>query len=370
MPLKLIKRGAVYHAHGTLAGREFRKSTGCRKRADAIAWAERIERETLERHALGLAATLTFHEAALAYLEAGGEGRFMAPILEYFGPDFRLAHLDNAALNQAAQALFPRAAPATINRCLITPVRAVVNLAAEDGLTPLRKFRTRREGPARTRWLRPAELDARLDCAGPHLRAILAAMIGTGARVSELLTAQAANFFPDTGQIWLDDTKSDFPRMLRMPGRARDLLQAAALPETGALLRRPDGAEYTLARGQSPFKTAFNRARDKAGLGPDVTPHVLRHTWATWFYAATRDFGSLMDIGGWRTPDMAQRYRKLAPDNLADDLAAHGWDFTRLGRALPPPGTAPVVLEAGAGGWACRWPQPGAAPADRLRLVN
>lgn len=62
-------------------------------------------------------------------------------------------------------------------------------------------------------------------------------------------------------------------------------------------------------------------------MGDDVTPHVLRHTWATWFYAQTRDFGTLTDQGGWSKADMANRYRKLAPDDLSERLLKHGWDF-------------------------------------------
>ena len=85
------------------------------------------------------------------------------------------------------------------------------------------------------------------------------------------------------------------------------------------------------------IQTAFNNARDSAGLGRDVTPHVIRHTWATWFYAATKDYGQLLDIGGWRTTSSAERYRKMAPADLGDRLAQAGWDFTRLGDQLPAP---------------------------------
>ena len=55
---------------------------------------------------------------------------------------------------------------------------------------------------------------------------------------------------------------------------------------------------------------------------------LLRHTWATWYYAQTRDFGGLMDLGGWRKADMANRYRKMAPASLVQDLLEAGWDFT------------------------------------------
>ena len=338
MPITLKKRGAVYHASGTVAGRSIRRSTGCRTLRDAKAWADTFEREALAQHTQPLAERLTLAQAALDYMNQGGERRMIGPILEYFGPDYLLKDLDNTAIADAALEMFPGCAGATVNRHLITPLRAIVNLAADDGKTHYRKLRMRPEGKPRTRWLRPSEAEALLTEAGDHLRPILAVMLGTGARVQELLTAEVPNLHLATGEIWLENTKNDHPRMLRMPARARDELAGRDLPKQGAIFRKPDGAAYALTqgkRGQTPIKTAFNRARDAAGLGADVTPHVLRHTWATWYYAQTRNFGGLLDLGGWRVADMAQRYRKIAPDNLSDQLATLGWRFDLLGRDLP-----------------------------------
>lgn len=335
MPLTLKKRGRVYQVRGTVAGQSIRESTHCERRADAEAYARQLERRILDRHALGIAPTLTLAEIALEYMQTGGERRFLRPILEFFGPDFRLKDLDNGAVTRAASALYPAAAPATINRQLITPLRALVNYAAEDGRASPRKFRTRRGDNPRTRWLRPAEASALIAAANPALAVVIEALIGSGARVRELLTASVDNWHPDTGELWIDETKNGRPRMVRMPSRARDAIEAARAP-SGVLLRKPDGAPYVMGERQTPIKTAFATARAKAGLGPEVTPHVLRHTWATWYYSATKDFGGLLDLGGWQVPDMAMRYRKIAPDDMADQLGRHGWRFDQLGRDLPP----------------------------------
>jgi integrase len=335
MPLKLHKRGRIWHVAGSIAGQRIRASTGCHTRADAEAWAIREETAILRRHALGPRATYTFAEAALAYMRAGGETRFLARILEHLGPDARLADIDNATAQAIAADLYPDAAPATINRQVIGPISAIVTMAAENGLADPRKFRRMKARGARTRWLDPAEFD-RLDAAAaPHLRPILAGLVGSGARVSELLGARATDWHPDTGEIWIPETKNGFPRMVRMPERARDAIAAVAQP-AGAIFRTPKGAPYVIrAAGGGQILTAFANARAAAGLGADVTPHVLRHTWATWYYAATRDFGGMLDLGGWRTTSTAERYRKIAPADLGDRLARHGWDFTRLGTDLP-----------------------------------
>ena len=100
------------------------------------------------------------------------------------------------------------------------------------------------------------------------------------------------------------------------------------LPESGRMFRTSYGKPIKLRKnGGGQMQTSFNKARDAAGLGKDVTPHTLRHTWATWYYAQTRDFGGLMDLGGWAKSEMANRYRKIAPDDLADRLLKFGWDF-------------------------------------------
>ncbi len=115
-------------------------------------------------------------------------------------------------------------------------------------------------------------------------------------------------------------------RWVKLPERSVELL--GDLPIKGRMFRTPYGKEIKLIEGGGgQMQAAFNKARDLAGLGDDVTPHVLRHTWATWFYAQTRDFGGLMDQGGWSKADMANRYRKLTPDDLSVRLLKHGWDF-------------------------------------------
>ncbi|NRB05674.1 MAG: site-specific integrase, partial [Rhodobacteraceae bacterium] len=176
MPLTLFRRKprGPYYARGTVAGQRIYESTGLGRRADAQAWANRRENQILQRHALGERATLTFAEAAHEYLMAGCEARFLVPILDYFGPDARVAEIDNSALLKAAAALYPDAAPATINRQLIGPVSAVINQAAENGRADPRKFRRLKARGARTRWLSPAEMERLMDAAAPHLLPILA----------------------------------------------------------------------------------------------------------------------------------------------------------------------------------------------------
>ncbi|WP_417723978.1 tyrosine-type recombinase/integrase [Salipiger sp.] len=344
MPLKKTRRTKAgnWYLRGSVAGVSIYESTGTSDAARAEAIRIRRESEILDRSAYGKAATLTFAEAALDYMRAGGESRYLAKILQHFGPDKLLAEIDNPALNDAAEAIYPTAAPATINRQLIVPVSAVVNLAAESGLTHYRKFRRRKGDRIRTRWLTPEEAEALLTAAAelqPHILPAIAFMLGAGCRAGEALSVTVARFYPATGEAHLPDTKNGHARMIRMPERARDLALARPLPETGAICRTPKGKAYKLNTGSGgQLAAAFAEAVIAAGLDRhDVTPHTLRHTWATWYYAQTKDFGGLLDLGGWQKSDMAQRYRKIAPADLGRRLLAHGWDFRTLGERIRPP---------------------------------
>jgi integrase len=184
--------------------------------------------------------------------------------------------------------------------------------------------------------------------ADPHILPAIGFMLGGGCRSSEALGAQITNFYPATAELWLPDTKNGRPRMVQLPARARDLVIGDGLPDTGPICRTPRGRPYVLrTNGGGQIAGAFKKACIAADLDPArITPHILRHTWATWFYAQTKDFGGLLDIGGWQKSDMAQRYRKIAPADLATRLHAHGWDFSALGEmakaATPKAETAPT----------------------------
>lgn len=73
------------------------------------------------------------------------------------------------------------------------------------------------------------------------------------------------------------------------------------------------------------------RAVKAVGLDPEkYTPHVCRHTWATWFNAQTRDVLRLKDEGGWKSNEW-QRYTKLGTPQLGEDARKRGWNFAFAG---------------------------------------
>ena len=71
------------------------------------------------------------------------------------------------------------------------------------------------------------------------------------------------------------------------------------------------------------IKTGFRAARQRAGLGPEVTPYVLRHTSATWMALAgvpMRDIAAMLGHDDEATT--SRIYAKHSPDYLRDAAAA------------------------------------------------
>lgn len=332
MPLELVppgkRKNAVYYARGTVAGKRVERSLETRVRAIALKRIKDLEIR-LDAEATSPPEP-TFAQAALAYMQDGGENRYLTPILRWFGPDTKVSEITPQAISDAARALYPAVSPATRHRQAVTPIRAVLGHHMRGG---------RRKGSQdtpRTRWLTPEEADMLIEAADARARRLILALLGTGCRTGELVKLQVENINVPTAQAWIADPKNGRPRWVPIERSRAFPALLKGLPAQGAAFLTPKGKPYQIRANNSggQFAGIFNKARDAAGLGEDVTPHVLRHTWATWYYAATgHNLAALMDAGGWVRVEMAMRYTKLAPADLAQRLSKHGWNYVSGGNA-------------------------------------
>lgn len=325
----------------TIQGRRFRRRLGIRDRGlkdIARKAAQALYRQAWEDHLAPapIVRGTPFYKAARGYIEAGGEARYLGAILKYFGADVMVEDCDEARIVEAETALYPDCSPDTRRRQVRVPISAVCRWHRGERRRPSTQRR-------RTRWLTPEEAEALLAAAAQltlprhaeperFTRQKIAFLLGSGCRPGECFAAEVRHWNAASRQWWIPAVedgagKTDgAARWVRLPQRAVDLI--GVLPEVGRAFRTAYGKPIIVEKGRAgQMQTSFNLARAAAGLGDDVTPYVLRHTWATWYYAQTRDFGALMDLGGWVKADTANIYRKLAPDDLAERLLAHGWDF-------------------------------------------
>lgn len=287
-------------------------------------WQEELQAERKPRKT-------SFVKAAELYEASGGEARFLPKLKRYFGRDTFVEEIDEVSIMEAAEALYPEARPETIRRQVRVPIRSIQNFAAG-------KRRQKTTDARRVRWLSPEEAETLLQVAGepetvglrdPRRETLrkISFMLGTGAGPGETLALDGKGWNPSTREWWLPGTKTAFrPRFVFLPERAIDLI--GEIPSEGPAFPAPNGLPYKIHPNRgAQMAVAFRKVRDGAGLGPEVVPYTLRHTWATWFYAQTKDWAALLDHGGWGRSDTANRYRKIAPKDLANRLLAHGWDF-------------------------------------------
>lgn len=343
MPLKLYRRrnSPNWYIRGTVRGLPLDESTKTSKRDAAEAIRIQREAELLERSIHGRSATATFLEAAVIYLEGGGEKRYVQPLLDHFGSK-PLIQIDQAAIDQAARTIKPKASDATRNRQVYTPMAAILHHAAKRGLTEYRQIERPRPPKGKMKWLRPAEAEQLIAACNKSLRPLVIFLLGTGARLSEALYLDWADVDLQARRVWFTDTKNGEAR--GVPLNERVLVELANLKHRrGTVFRRPDGRPYERKKdGGGQIKTAWAGACRRAGFAtkhkgkgkdgkvravwkPDFTPHDCRHTWASWFYGATRDIRALMELGGWKSEKMVMRYTHLNPDHLTAAIDTLPW---------------------------------------------
>jgi integrase len=309
MPLKLSKRHGSpnWYIRGTLRDVTIDETTGVADKSVAETIRARREWEILQGSIFGRKSVATFLEAAVGYLESGGERRFVKRLTD-----------------RAARALYPDAANATLNRQLYAPVSAILNHAAARGLCDARRIARPELPKGRVRWITPDEAERLIDACSPHLRPLVIFLLYTGARMSEALYLDWRDVNLQGAQVQFIDTKNGEAR--GVPLHPRALVALASLPHRfDEVFRRPDGFAYKrieAAGGQ--IKTAFNGACRRAGI-TDFSPHDCRHTWATWHYAANRDIIGLMKLGGWKSEKMVLRYAHVNVSHLANSIEALPW---------------------------------------------
>ena len=322
MPLRITKRhnSPNWYLRGTIRGITVDETTGTtsKEKADEI----RIKRETdlLERSIHGEKETVTFLEAAVLYLEAGGSNRFIESICTKLGSKF-LATIDQRTIDKVAVQLHPSAKAATLNRQVYTPISAVLNFAARRGLCEYRPMQRPKLPVGRIRYLKIDEANRLVDACSNHMRPLVVFMLYTGARVSEALYLNWDDVDLSRQHVAFLDTKNGESRGVSLHTRA--LAQLANLKHRkGNVFRRPDGLPYARRRNAGgQIKTGFRGACRRAGI-ENLRPHDLRHTWATWHYAANRDLPALMRLGGWKSERMVLRYAHVNVDELASTIEA------------------------------------------------
>lgn len=261
-----------------------------------------------------------FAEAALSYLEAAPRSEHTKDYVRRISVALGKVNLDavdqDAAVRLRRTMLPATAAPSTYLREVVTPLRAILRHAALRGWCDEPHIKAPRTPAGRTRYLLPHQAEALLAAAAPHLEPLLTFLLGTGARMAEAVYLDWRDVDLAGGRaiFWADRTKAGKRRNAFLPPRAVAAL--ANLPRReGSVFLSDKGRPYTDRRGAygGQIKNGWKGAIRRAGLDAELTPHDLRHTWASWQYALDRDLLRLKIEGGWSSVLLVERYAHLLP---------------------------------------------------------
>jgi integrase len=336
MPLKLIKRhnSTNWYIRGTVHGVSVDESTRTSDRKIAEHIKTRREWDISQAKVFGIATVATFIQAAVSYMDAGGDKRFLKRVIEHFG-DMPLNKVNQRSIDEAAQSLYPVASPSTRNRQLYTPVSAILKHAHKRGLCDLIEVERPAQPRGKTRWLNPSEAQRLISKCAPHLKPLVVFLFYTGARMSEALYLDWRNVDLSRAHVTFEDTKNGESRGVPLHPMVVASLNAMS-HRKGAVFRRPDGKPYSPKKeGGGQIKTAFRAACRRANISK-FTPHDCRHTWATWHYQQERDLVGLMKLGGWKSEKMVLRYAHANVEQLASGIGRlpdlqREWDGENVG---------------------------------------
>lgn len=327
MPFKLIKRppSPYWIIRGSANGQRLEQSTRTTDKSQAEAIRIKFENDILTRQVFGERAVVTFAEAVLSYMNDNGEERFLLPLLDHFR-ETPLSKINQSAINVAARKLYPRAAPATLNRQVYTPMSAILRHAGPEQVEQFTIKRPKQPKQKPIRWLQVDEAWRLIGAAAPHLRPLLIFMFYTGARCGEAIYLDWRQVDLDRGHVTFIKTKNSEPRGVPLhPVVVSELRKSnrrkgpVFLTHKGKPYAKPDKDNDQDTSAGTRIKSAFRTACTKAEIA-NFTPHGCRHTWATWHYIANRDVNALKELGGWKSLDMVMRYTHVSKEHLAPSI--------------------------------------------------
>lgn len=305
MSLKLIPpsagRSPYWYVRGTINKRSICASTKTRDKAAARRFKNELELK-LAQTSNRKSRPVTFREAAALYLEyrhpSRADRQHIERLCAVIG-DYLLADVRQHVLVDAATAIYGHCAPETRNRQAITPASSVLHYAAENDLCPyirVRKFKEKRPEP---RALSKEGARRLIEAATGQMKLILVFLFSQGWRISDVihLLWKEVNLAEATVKYHVSKTDEWLTMPLHL--KVLDMLRAEQ-KQVGKVFHW--GNKSNFYRDLRPFC---------ASVGIHFTPHMARHSFATWLSQDGANLKEIMQAGGWSDHKSVLRYTKI-----------------------------------------------------------
>ena len=212
----------------------------------------------------------------------------------------------------------------TINRYMAC-LSGIFQVALERGLVPINPVRGIKKFPepiTKTRFLSATEYEVLYGVASSWLKPILAVLVGTGMRISELINLEWSQIDFRQDSITFKKHKADKTtgeKVINMAALATKALESLKTPECAGLVFNHRGkklSNYGFLRGE------IRRATKKAGF-TDVSFHTMRHTCASWLVMASGgDMALVKKQLGHSSLSVTERYAKLSAEHQRTGIKA------------------------------------------------
>lgn len=196
-------------------------------------------------------------------------------------------------------------------------------MACSDGFSVVRSPKLSRRLP---RTMSDADIDRLVgacgqDACGLRDRALVELLYATGARISEASALDIGDVDLGIGQVLLFG-KGSKERLVPLYPRACEALRRYVGRGRPGLLGGNGGEDalFVSTRGRrcsaAALRSRFERLATLAGLDPALTPHAVRHTFATELLDGGADLRSVQELLGHESLSTTQIYTHLSVDGL------------------------------------------------------
>lgn len=324
--MKLFKRGKFYYVRYGQKPNYLKKSLGVtiKKEAEEL---YAIFRADYLRGAFDLKAKLpkiTFHDAAFEFLKIkkldlkkGTIRRYMTSfnqidvdlgdmIVSNIKPEHIEAYKNKRRISRKG---------ATVNRD-VTLLKTFFQWAIKQGFAsqnPAIDVTHFKEPQKEPRVLSASECVKLINaCDEPHLRTFIMIALHTGCRLEEILSLKWENVDFNSKTFLVLFSKRNQDDVIRMDSELTKYLLSVRRKD-GYVVCKNDGSRFNNIR------KGWERAVKNAGI-KRITPHDLRHTWATLLREAGADLRTLQELGRWSDLKLLERYSHVREQQLRDTV--------------------------------------------------
>jgi site-specific recombinase XerD len=241
---------------------------------------------------------------------------FVADFINYI-KDKELSELTNRDVELFLEDVFlPRKMSISSQRQFISAIKHFVVFYPDCAISGIVLERPRRDRFLPTVLSQEEVIDLIRSCKNLKHRAIITLLYSSGLRVGELLNLKLIDINIDRKQIYINNGKGRKDRYVQLAKSFLPLLQnyfVTYKPEH-YFVEGPNGLKYSA----SSVRKFLHRASKDAEISKKVTPHTLRHSYATHMLENGIGLRHIQELLGHSKPETTMIYTHVAKKDLLD----------------------------------------------------